>query len=57
MPSVICRMLLLHTLLRPFLGFREGGHEHAGKNGNDGDDHQQFDQCKSVLVASILEGS
>ena len=36
----------------PFLGFREGGHEHAGKNGNDGDDHQQFDQRKSMRVAN-----
>ena len=55
MPSVICRMLLLHTVLRPLPWLSRGRHEHAGKNGNDGDDHQQFDQCKSVRVAVLRE--
>ena len=30
------------------LGPRKGGKKHAGKNGNNGDDHQEFDQCETA---------
>ena len=41
-----------HDTMGLGLGLAQCGEQHAGKNGNDGDDHQQFDQRKSVRVAS-----
>ncbi len=31
-------------------GFAQGGQEHAGEDGNNGDNHQQFNQCETVRV-------
>ncbi len=36
-----------------FFGFGEGGQEHAGQNGDDGDYHQQFDEGEGQSFASL----
>ena len=41
-------MEITYTLspLGPLLGARQRGQQHGGKDGDDGDDHQQLDQCE-----------
>jgi len=38
------------------LGAAEGGQEQAGENGDDGDDHEQFDESEGELPVKIGGG-
>ena len=43
---------IVHTLRPPtrFLGARKSGQEHAGQDGDNGNHHQELDECKSLAV-------
>ena len=36
--------------IRLFLGLRQGGEKHAGQNANNGNYHQQLNQCESLIL-------
>jgi hypothetical protein len=38
----------------PFLGRAQGRQKHGGQDRNDGNDHQQFNQCEAGLAAGNL---
>jgi hypothetical protein len=43
-------MLLTQEIRRALsFAFANVGQEHAGQNGDDRNDHQQFDQCERIL--------
>ena len=41
----------------PFLGLRQGRKEQRRQDGDDGDDHQQFDECKCPSGISAFSGT
>jgi hypothetical protein len=45
----------LNSLCRGFC-FGQGREEHGRENGNDGNHHQKFNQCKSRLAAANNSG-
>jgi hypothetical protein len=51
--------MVIHALgaLRFHFGATQRGQQHGGENGNDGNDHQQFDQRERAAPPSVLRCS